>query len=110
MRMLDGMSNVSAAASRDNFIRSRQYRVRDREPERLCSLRIDDQLERGGPLDWQVGGLGTLQDLVHVRGGTAESRGELRAVGQQTSIVHEFPLPVHGGKAGPRREFHQPLS
>ena len=55
----------------------------------------------------RLGRLGALEDLVYVRGSTAKVVGELGAIGHQTSIVHEFPLRVQGGKAGLRREFRQ---
>ena len=36
---------------------------RDFEAERLCSLEVDHQLELGGLLDGQVGGLRALENL-----------------------------------------------
>jgi hypothetical protein len=41
---------------------------RNREPQRLGGLQIDDELERGGLLNGEVSWLGPLQDLVHVHG------------------------------------------
>ena len=40
----------------------------DGQPERLCGLQIDDQLKFGRLLDWQVGRVGALQDLIDVIG------------------------------------------
>jgi hypothetical protein len=51
--------------TRDGFVGPRQHRRRDRQPEGLGGLQIDDHFELGGPLDRQVGGLRTLEDLVH---------------------------------------------
>src|SRR6266851_3358876 len=45
------------------------------ETERLGGLEIDDQLELGRLLDWQVCRVGTFQDLINVGGGTAEQVG-----------------------------------
>src|SRR5262249_44822394 len=41
----------------------------DGEPERLGRLQIDREVELAGLLDGQVGGLGALQDAIHVVGG-----------------------------------------
>ena len=45
----------------DDLVRPQQQRLRDRAPERLGGLEIDDQLELRGLLDWQVRRLGTLR-------------------------------------------------
>jgi hypothetical protein len=37
-----------------------QQRRRDRQAERLRGLEVDDQLELGRLLDWEIAGLGTL--------------------------------------------------
>src|SRR6266581_4804367 len=58
-----------AAISPDDLIRPREQRLRDRQPERLCGLEVDDQLEFPGLLDGQVSGLGTLENLVDVGDG-----------------------------------------
>ena len=44
----------------DRVIGALQERRRDREPERLGGLHVDDQLELGGLLDGQVAWLGAL--------------------------------------------------
>ena len=44
----------------DHVICPQQQRLRDGEPERLGGLEVDDELEGGGLLNWQVAGLGTL--------------------------------------------------
>src|SRR5438445_2462137 len=40
----------------DHLIRPQQQRLRDRQPERLGGLEVDDQLELGGLLDGKIGG------------------------------------------------------
>src|SRR5262249_48196641 len=52
--------------SLDHLVRPRQHRRRDREPEGLGGLEIDDKLEFRGLLDGQIAWLGPLQNLVHV--------------------------------------------
>jgi hypothetical protein len=44
----------------DDFVRPPQHRLRDRQPERLRGLEVDDQLEVRGLLDGQISGSGTL--------------------------------------------------
>jgi len=55
----------------DHLIRPPQQRRRDRQPERLGSLEVDDQLELGG----QVGGLGALEVRVSQPGWTLGALG-----------------------------------
>src|SRR5947209_14304911 len=49
----------------DQLICPKQERLRDRQPEGLGGLEVDDELELAGLLDRQVGGLRALEDLVH---------------------------------------------
>ena len=51
----------------DHLIGQEEQGGGHRDPERLGGLEVDDQLELRGLLHRQVGGLGTLQDLVHIR-------------------------------------------
>jgi hypothetical protein len=44
----------------DDLVGAGEDRWRDGEAERLRSLEINDQLEFGRLLDWQIGGLSTL--------------------------------------------------
>ena len=53
----------------NHLIRPRQYRLRDRQAERLGGLEIDHQLEFRGLLHRQVGRLGALDYPVHIRCG-----------------------------------------
>ena len=55
-----------SSGSRDHFVRSREHRRRNREPECRRSLEVDDQLELGWLLDGQNGRPGAIQYLVHV--------------------------------------------
>src|SRR5262249_47082234 len=51
----------------DHLIRSQQYRLWDVEADRLRSLEVNEQLEFGRLLDWEVGWLCALEKLVHIR-------------------------------------------
>src|SRR5215471_16674554 len=50
----------------DDLIRPRQQRRRDRQPESLGGLKIDDQLELGRFFNGQVAGTGAFENLVNV--------------------------------------------
>src|SRR5207245_1440358 len=56
----------------DHLIRLEEDMWGNRQPERLGSLEVDDQLELHRLLHRQVGGLGAFEDLVHIGGGAAE--------------------------------------
>jgi hypothetical protein len=51
------------ATSLDHFIRPRHHRRRDRQPNLLRRLQIDDELELRRLLDRQIGGLGPFKIL-----------------------------------------------
>ena len=67
----------------DHLIRPQEDRLRDREPKGLRGLQVDHELEFGGLLDGKVGGLGALQDLVHVKGGAPKQLGKARPIGHE---------------------------
>jgi hypothetical protein len=52
----------------DDLICPQQQRLRNRKSECLRGLHVDHRLEPGRLLDWQVGRLRALEDLVHVGG------------------------------------------
>jgi hypothetical protein len=55
-------------ASADHLGRLEEEGWGDRQAELRGRLEIDDQLERGGLLHRQLGGVRALEDLVHVGG------------------------------------------
>src|SRR5207249_11977355 len=59
----------------DHLVRAQQYVLRNGDPERPRGLQIDHQLVFGRLLDGKIGGLGALQNLVHVRRRGAIVRG-----------------------------------
>ena len=64
------------ARSLDDLVRAHQDGLRDREPESVGSLQVNDQFDLRGLLDGQVGRLSTLENLVHEVCGLSEAVGE----------------------------------
>ena len=50
-------------------VRSCQHIRRDRKADLLCRFQVDDELELYRPFHREIGGLGTLQNLVYVGSG-----------------------------------------
>src|SRR5262249_23556388 len=78
------------------LIRPRQQRRRDGQAEGLGGLEVDDQLELGGLLDGEVGGLGTLEDLVDKRCGAAIQTGCTVPVGHEAPSVWKQGIKLSG--------------
>src|SRR5262249_58610141 len=74
------------------------------------SYKVDDELELGGLLDWQVGGLGALEDLVHVAGGATEDVSRVHPLGHQTPEFHHFPPGEAAWEPSPGGEVHDESS
>ena len=86
------------------MVRTRQHRLRDRQPQRLGGLEVDDQLEFGGLLDGQIRGFGSSENLVHVAGRTAVQIAKVRPIGHEASSLRKFPKEKHCRQ--PEREVH----
>jgi hypothetical protein len=54
--------------SLDHLVGADQESFRDIETDRVSGLEIDNQLEAGGHLDWQIARLLALEDLVDQNG------------------------------------------
>jgi hypothetical protein len=60
-------------------------------------LEIDDQVKLGGLLDGEIGGLGTFQNLVDVRGTAPKPLEPVRRVGKYRTVrpwLHQIPGPT----------------
>src|SRR5215475_636478 len=79
----------------DYFIRSIQQRLRNRETDLLRRLEIDHQLEFRGLLDRQIGGLGSLENFVHVICGASVAVCKVPAVGHEAAGLYSFSAAVH---------------
>src|SRR5215510_7614418 len=72
----------------DHLVRPVQHRLWNREAERFRRLEINHELKLGWLFNRQVGGLGSLQDSVHV---VCDAPVDIRKV---RSVVHE-PAGLH---------------
>src|SRR6266542_150739 len=86
---------LGGATSFNNLIRPQEHRWRNRDPEHLGGLEIDDKLVFGSPLHRQVGWFDTLEDLVDVGSGAPGQVNEIRRVTHETACLHILPRPEH---------------
>src|SRR5262249_37231908 len=83
----------------DDVIRPQQQRLRNSQPDGLGGLEVDHQLKLRWLFDGKVGGLGALEDLVHLNSSaTVEAQG-LGAVAHQAAGIDEIANKVNGGQA-----------
>src|SRR6266481_2756098 len=78
-----------AAWSLDHLVRAREERLRNRQPQRLRGLEIDNQLELRRLLHGQVARLGTAQDFVDVGSGAPELVRQARPIGHEKAGLRE---------------------
>jgi len=64
----------------DDLVRTSENRLRNREPESLCRLEVDPELERRRLFDRNVGGLRAAEDAIHEDGRALEEAGEAGSV------------------------------
>src|SRR5450631_2358803 len=81
--------------SLNHFVGAQQYRLRNREAERLRCLEVDDKVELGRLLDRQVGRIGALENLVHIASGATEKVSKVRSIGHQAPEFHLLPIREH---------------
>src|SRR5262245_25519404 len=86
----------SLAALLDYLVGAPEDRRWDRQPERTRGLQIDDELELGRLLDWQLGRSGPLEDLVDVHGGAPPLVVHIRRIAHQAADHHVVPVSECG--------------
>src|SRR5262245_6252352 len=92
---LTAASASAEVPSFEHLIRPRQQRGRDGEAEGLGRFKVDDELERGRLFDWEVGGLRTLEDLIHVAGRAPVYLDAACTIGQQITGLGVPRQPGH---------------
>src|SRR5262249_19142209 len=81
-----------------------EQRLRQGEARRLCGREINDEIEFGRLLDWQVAWLGATQNLIDVVAGAPEQVRHVGSIGHQTARFDEFPRAVHRWQARGQRQ------
>src|SRR5262249_62432199 len=89
----------------DPLVGEREQLVRTIEAERFRSLEVDHQLELGRLCDWQLLGLGALEDFTRVNGGLTISISNAAAVTHQTPGSGELACRVDAGNATACRQL-----
>jgi hypothetical protein len=92
------------SSSADHLGRLEEERRRDRQAQSLGGLEVDDELERRGLLERQVGGAGAVQDLVYSRGRAAIVRGNGWSLAYEAAGLHRSPA-LHRRTRGNRRQL-----
>jgi len=59
-----GSTQSGLALLLDHLVGAGESRGRHGETKRLCSLQVEDQLELGRLLHWQIGGLRAVEDFA----------------------------------------------
>jgi hypothetical protein len=72
-------------------------------------LQIDDKLEFGGLLDWQLRRLGAFENPVAIGGGRPVDLAVVRSIGHQATGIDEFPVSCHRYQVSFRRKLDKLL-
>src|SRR5437763_1986597 len=78
----------------DHFVGAGNQGCGQLEAERVRGLEVDDQLELGRLLDWQICGLRALEDLVHVSGAAPKEVGKIGPVRDEATGRGNVPETV----------------
>src|SRR5438309_8920358 len=93
----------------DNVVGAGEDRWRDRQPQRLGGLEIDDQLEPSQLLDWQIGRLGAVEDLSGVNAQLARVISAARSIAYQAAGRGEIAPNIDRRNSVARRHCHELL-
>src|SRR5438128_5922336 len=108
-RPLETSRCASARSLLDDLVGARNEGWRDREAARARGLEIDDELELGSLLDWQLGRLGPLEDLVDIDGSAPPQVSEIWPVAHQAARHHVLPEEEYGRQPMLQCELGQTL-
>src|SRR5262245_15381892 len=92
-------ASARAASSLDDLGGPDENHRRHGQAQRFGGLKIDYQLEPGGLLDWQISGLGALEDLSGVHSDLTNRVGEARPIADQAAGAGES-APVSNRRNG----------
>src|SRR5215510_1284435 len=90
---------VYPGAFLDHLIRPRKKLWRKCQPNLFRSLQVDDELELRCLLHWQIGRLGTSENLIHVTSRTAVEVNVVHSIGHETALIDICPLVINRGQA-----------
>jgi hypothetical protein len=102
------IARISRCGSANHLVRLEEHGRRNGEAERLGGLEVDHQLELRGLLHREVGGLGALEDLVHIGGRASPRIRQARPIGHEAPSVYIHSPGVHCGQPERRGELHNP--
>src|SRR5215467_4147056 len=94
----------------DHLVRPQEHVGRNRESNLLGCFEIYHQLELRRLLDRKIGGLGALEDFVHVRSCAAMQFCYVRAVGDQTTTFRPFSVRVYSRQPSFCRNLYDSFS
>ena len=94
----------------DYLIGPQQQCLRDCESERFGGLEVDHQLEFRGLLNGEIGGLGALEDLVHVDRSTPLHLECIYSIGHESTWLNKYPELIDCGNPMRGRQIDDGLS
>src|SRR3972149_2493341 len=102
------LSTRYSALLLDHLLRPHQHVRWDRQTDGFRCFQIDDELELHRLLDWNVCGLGALEDLIHVDGSAPEQLGPIHTVGHEPPVFYECIAIVHRRQPSLGRKVNDP--
>ena len=78
------------------------------DSQRLGGREVDDQFEFGRLLHRQVGGLGTLQEAIHIVGRALPLVRLARPIAEEAASLHKLPCLIYGRQMAYGRECCEP--
>src|SRR6516225_9525097 len=98
---------AGAWGSLDDLVGAANERERDREPERLCGLEVDDQLDFHRLLNRQVTQFGTFENSPCVDAHLPIGISKVRSIAHQAARSSELAIRINRGKGMTRREHDE---
>src|SRR6516165_5570456 len=100
----------TSTRSFDQVVGNGKYAGRNREPERLSSRQIDNELEFRWLLDRKIRRACTLENLIHITRSTPEEVHFIRAIRDEAAVSREITEIVNCRQTVLRGEFDNPLA